>query len=89
MAGQSGISFLLESAHGSKGGDEETHWMGIVLEGLLNTLNIGVNEAVVVDLVLPIGELRLGREFSMNEEEGDLKEGTLLGELLDRNTSIL
>lgn len=63
--------------------------MGIVLEGLLNTLNIGVNEAVVVDLVLPIGELRLGREFSMNEEEGDLKEGTLLGELLDRNTSIL
>ncbi|CAB4606228.1 unannotated protein [freshwater metagenome] len=79
--------FLRVGVEGGKrgeGGDKDAHGVSVVVEALHETLaHVFVNERVIGDLVGPLGHLRFGGEFAIEEQVGNFEIGRLFGQLLD------
>ncbi|CAB4564508.1 unannotated protein [freshwater metagenome] len=74
----------VEGGKRSKGRNEDAHGVSVVVESLHETLaHVFVNERVVGDLVRPIGHLRFGGEFTVEEQIGNFEVGRLFGQLLN------
>jgi hypothetical protein len=62
--------------------------MGIMVEAIDELLDILVHERVVGDLVSPRCRLILARKLAVQEQIGDVQEGCLPGQFLDRVTAV-
>ena len=79
----------VEGGKCGKGRNKDAHGVSVVVEALHEALaHVFVNEGVVGDLVGPIGHLRLGREFAVEEQIGNFEKARLFGQLLNGVTAI-
>ena len=69
--------------------EQHAHRVRVVAEATEELLDVLVHERVDRDLVLPVRQLRGGRQLAVDEQVGDLEIGRLLGELLDRVAAVL
>jgi len=85
----SGVSFGVERAEGGHKSGHHSHRVRVVSEGSDERLKSSVVGGVLHDLSSEGSQLFLGGELSVDNEERGLQEGGLLGELLNRVTSVL
>ena len=79
----------VEGGKRSEGRNKDAHGVSVVVEALHEALaHVFVNERVVRDLVGPVGHLRFGGEFAVEEQIGNFEVGRLFGQLLDGVTAV-
>ncbi len=78
----------IEGREGADAGEQHSHRVGVVAEALEELLEILVDEGVVGDVVDPAIELGPGRQLAEDQQVGDLEEGRLFAELLDRVAAV-
>ncbi len=79
----------VEGGERADAGQQHPHRVRVVAEALEELLDVLVDEGVVGDVEDPALELRLGRQLAVDQQVGDLEEGRLLAELLDRDAAVL
>ena len=79
----------VERRQRADGGHQHAHRVGVVAEALHEALHVLVHERVVGDVVHPGLVLGLGRQLAVDQQVGDLEEGRLLRQLLDRVAAVL
>ncbi len=82
------LRLRVEGREGGDKGDQLAHHVGVVEEPVHRSDHVLVNERVVGDLILPGAVLVGGRKLAVEEEVGDLEEGRVLRQLLDRVAAV-
>jgi len=79
----------VEGAERRGGRHEHAHRVRVVVEAVDEPLaHVLVDHRVVRDVKGPLLELRVGRQFAVQQQVGDFEEGRLLRKLFDRITAI-
>ena len=68
--------------------EQHPHRVGVVAEALEQVLEVLVDVGVVGDVEGPALELRLGRQLAPDQQVGDLEEGRVLAQRLDRVAAV-
>ena len=77
------LAVRVERRHGADGADEHAHGVGVVGKALHELLDVLVHHRVHGDLVGPLGQLALVRQFAVQDQVGRFEIGAALGQLLD------
>ena len=83
LASERRVGLGVEGAHGGDRGHDHAHGVRVVAERAHHLLQLLMDVRVAHHAGVEVGRLLRGRQLAVDEEERDLKEGRLLGELLD------
>jgi hypothetical protein len=79
---------LVEGRQRGDGRGEDAHRVGVHRESIEEALELLVEQGVLADLVLPVGQLGRRRQLAVDQQVGGLEERRLLGQLLDRVAAV-
>ena len=78
----------IEGRQGAHGAGHDRHRVSVAAEAFEEPIELRVQHRVVGDVVLELGELVGRGQFAVQQQMADLKEGRLLGQLVDRIAAV-